>query len=249
MKKRFKWSLALFLVLVSLLPGIVRAQDNLETLQLVLIKNFGYGGFGKIQGNFTLKISDPPDDMESAVFYIDDELVANREAEPYLYKFHTSEFPDGEHRMYAEGFLRNGDVLESNTITKVFLSSDQAWNETQNLIGPILIGTAILTLLGVGVPVLFSRNKKFVLGKYGPAGGAVCRRCGLPFSRSIFSPNLAIGKLVRCPHCRRISVLPRESQTRLREAEAKFTTLDGSGIPAVEADDLNKLLEESRFED
>jgi hypothetical protein len=112
-----------------------------------------------------------------------------------------------------------------------------------------LIATAVLSILGVGIPLLFSRNKEFILGKYSPAGGVVCPRCGLPFSRSILSPNLLAGKLVRCPHCGKISILARASQNRLNEAEAKFTNKDTTGISGSESKDLNKLIDDSRFED
>lgn len=151
--------------------------------------------------------------------------------------------------MFAEGVLSDGTILESNHISKIFLSSDQAFGETQQIIGPILIGTALLTLLGVGVPLLANRNKVFVLGKYGPAGGVVCPRCELPFSRSVLSPNLLVGKLVRCPHCGKITISPRASNTRLQEAESRYTRIDEPGMAHPGKDDLHKLLDDSRFED
>jgi hypothetical protein len=249
MTKRFGLLLTIVFIVSLFLPTVVRAQEEGDKLQLTLIRNFGYGGFGKIQGNFTLRINEPPGELKSVLFYVDDAVVAIKNDAPFIYKFHTSEYSDGEHHMYAEGVLQDGKTLESNRLTKVFLSSDQAWSETQNLIGPILIGTAVLTLLGVGIPVLFGRKKTFVLGSYGPAGGAICPRCELPFSRSFFSPNLVYGKLVRCPHCGKISIQPRASRGKLQEAESRFSTLDGSGISAGEASDLRKLIEESRFED
>ena len=143
----------------------------------------------------------------------------------------------------------SGTILESNHISKEFLSSDQAWGETQQIIGPLLIGTAVLSLLGVGIPLLVNRNKVFVLGKYGPAGGVVCTRCELPFSRSVFSPNLLAGKLVRCPHCGKISILPRASSARLQEAESRYTRKDEPGMIHPGKEDLQKQIDESRFED
>lgn len=236
-------------VIVLFIPmAAVSAQEGPQ-LQLGLIRNFGYGGLGKIQGSFTLKVANPPDGLSEVRFYLDGELLEIVETEPFSYKFHTSAFEDGEHGMFAEGILADGSVLESNHVSKVFLSSDQAWGETQGMIAPVLIGTAVLTILGAGIPLLMGKNKEFVLGKYGPAGGVVCPRCELPFSRSMFSPNLMVGKLVRCPHCGKISILPRASSSRLQEAESRYTQLDEPGLIPPGKDGLQKQIDESRFED
>ena len=234
---------------ILLIPVTTFAAQDGERLQLGLIKNFGYGGLGKIQGNFTMKISKPPAGLSEVRFYMDGVLLETVNAEPFNYKFHTSSFADGEREMYADGTLSDGTILDSNRISKVFLSSDQAWGETQNLIGPILIGTAVLTLLGVGIPLLMGKNKSFMLGKYGSAGGVVCPRCQLPFSRSVFSPNLVVGKLVRCPHCGKISILPRTSNDLLQEAESRYTQKDDPGKIHPGKGDLQKQLDDSRFED
>ncbi len=176
----------LMTLLILLLPASVYAQESQPDLNLYLIRNFGYGGFGKIQGNFTLEIRDPLVELDKIEFFLDGELMATILQDPYEYKFHTSSFPDGEHVLSAAGTLVDGTLLESNRITKTFLSSGQAWSETQGLVVPILLFAAGLTILGLGIPVLLSRKKDFVLGKYGPAGGAVCPRCDLPFSRFFF---------------------------------------------------------------
>jgi len=252
-EKKYGSVLLIVGMLIIATTGAAAAQGDVETLQLGLSRDYGYGGLGKIQGNFSLKIINPPTDLERIEYYFDSELIATMDEEPFRYKFHTNDFSSGDHSMSAVGYLENGEILESNQITKEFLSSEQARGETQKLIGPILIGTAVLAILGVGIPFLFSRNKEFILGKYGPAGGVVCTRCGLPFSRSILSPNLLAGKLVSCPHCGKISILARASQDRLNEAEAKFTNKvtnkDTTGISVVENKDLSKLIDDSRFED
>jgi len=247
MKKKNLFLIAVAVIL--LIPVTAVAAQDGPQLNLGLIRNFGYGGLGKIQGNFTMKISDPPAGLSEVRFYMDGELLEVVDSEPFQYKFHTSSFDNGEREMYAEGTLADGTFLESNHISKVFLSSDQAWGETQQLVGPILIGTAVLTLIGVGVPLLANKNKVFVLGKYGPGGGVVCPRCELPFSRSVFSPNLLAGKLVRCPHCGKISILPRASSSHLKEAESRYTRIDEPGMIHPEKGDLQKQLDESRFED
>lgn len=249
MKQKIALLIMIVVVLTVFFPTTAYAQEDGDSLQLSLTRNFGYGGLGKIQGNFTLKIVNPPAEVDLVEFYLDGKLITMIESEPFSYKFHTSEFSEGEHKMSAIGYLDNGETIESNRITKVFLSSDQAWGETQNIIFPLLVGTAALSLLGLGIPLLFTRNREFVLGKYGPTGGAVCPRCKLPFSRLFLSPNLLVGKLVRCPHCGKISVLPQASQAKLQEAEARFKGKDMSTVLPAKSSDLKMLIDDSRFED
>lgn len=238
----------LMAILLLLLPTGALAQQSQPGLQLGLIRNFGYGGLGKIQGRFTLRINEPPPLLETVEFYFDDKLISASQGSPYEFKFHTSNFQDGEHVFSAVGYLKDGTRVESSRITKVFLSSEQAWTDTQGLLVPLLLFTGILTVLGIAVPVLASRKKEFVLGKYSPAGGVVCPRCELPFSRSVLGPNLLVGKLVRCPHCKKISLRPRASLSQLQEAENKFRN-NQPGMVTHTDQDYRKLLDESRYED
>ncbi len=245
-RQRFFFLLTLLILLV---PDSAYAQESQPGFHLSLIRNFGYGGLGEIQGNFTLKIRDPLTELDKVEFYLDDDLLTTILQEPYEYKFHTSNFTDGEHTFYAVGNLIDGTQVESNQITKIFLSSDQAWSEAQGLIVPILLFTAGLTVLGLGIPMLLSRKNDFVLGEYGPAGGAVCPRCDLPFSRFFLSPNLLAGKLVRCPHCGKISIRARASQDQIQEAEKKYKNEEPSRVKELDDQGYQKLLDESRFED
>lgn len=247
--KRIFWPRVFAAMMVLLAPVMttLAAQEH-EGLQLRLDRNFGYGGFGKIQGRFTLRIQDAPDGLAEVRFYLDGELVETDQEEPFEFKFHTSEFSEGMRVMQAIGLRDDGSSLESNRISKEFLSSEQAWSETEGILVPLLLGVGILTLLGAGLPVLTLNQKNFVPGKYGPAGGVVCPRCGLPFSRSVLSPNLLVGKLVRCPHCGKTSVLPRSSREALREAEERYQVKDGM-TPVQSGGDLSTQIEESRYED
>ena len=248
MKKRIYIVLSLCLLL-SLIPGAAHAGQESPPLHLGLVRNFGYGGVGKIQGSFTLKIVEPPAGLAKVSFYLDGVLLEEVQEEPFRVKFHTSEYESGEHSMTATGTLVDGTILESNRITKTFLSSDQAWSETQGIILPLLLGVGALTLIGIGAPFLLGRKKEFVLGKYGPAGGAVCPRCGLPFSRTYLAPNLMVGKLVRCPHCGKVSILPMASRAQLSEAEQRYEGAESAGPISEGKDDLRKIIDESRFED
>ncbi len=248
MKKRY-WLTCLVMLsfLLAAVTNVSAAQDEV-VLHLRLIRNFGYGGFGQIQGRFTLKVQEAPEGLEEVEFYVDGERVATITEAPFEFKFHTSEFADGLRVLSAIGVLADGSVVESNRISKEFLSSEQAWSETEGMLVPLLIIVGLLTLVGVAVPLIVSNQKDFALGKYGPAGGVVCPRCLLPFSRSIMSPNLVAGKLVRCPHCGKVSVLARSSPADLRDAEERYLQKDGT-TPVQSGEDLLKQIEDSRFED
>ena len=114
MRKNKKVLIFLLAILILLLPTETLAQESQPSLQLGLKRDFGYGGLGKIQGRFTLKINDPPDQLETVEFYLDDELISTSQELPYEFKFHTSNFQDGEHVLSAVGYLRDGTRAESS---------------------------------------------------------------------------------------------------------------------------------------
>jgi hypothetical protein len=248
MRKRIGMILAICLAAL-LLTSRGFAQDGSGGLQLGLTRDFGYGGIGEIQGSFSLKIIDPPPGLERVEFFLDSAMVHQSSGEPFIYKFSTGDFADGRHTMSAVGYLSDGTSLESNRISKTFLSSEDAWSLTRGIIAPLLIAVAALTLLGIGLPLLFSRSKEFILGKYGPAGGAVCPRCQLPFSRFPLAPNLLAGKLVRCPHCGKVSLQARASLSSLKEAEARYLGGDHLKEPGSAEEDLKREIDDSRFEE
>lgn len=103
--------------------------------------------------------------------------------------------------------------------------------------------------LAAAIWLLATRTSAAGPSTYGLEGGAVCPKCGLPFSRSVFGLNLLVGKLSRCPHCGKWSVVGRASPDELAAAEAK---LRGEAQPAPPAADaatqLHKRIEESRYE-
>lgn len=245
--KKFAALLISSIILVASSVSALAAQGE-PVLQLSLVRNFGYGGFTKIQGDFTLKVSSPPADLQEVSFFIDDQLLAVDSSSPFQAKFQTADFLPGEHRLTARGTLESGGAVDSNAITKIFLSSSDAWAETSGILVPLLVGTGLLTIAGLGLPLLLSRKKEFVLGQYGAAGGAICPRCKLPFSRSVLAPNLAVGKLVRCPHCGKVSVLARASRAQLEEAERRYADTQGTATLRAKEQDRQKLLDDSRFE-
>ncbi len=226
------------------------AQEIEETLVLDFNRDFGYGGFGgDIQGRFSLKVS-APDDIVRVEYYLDGGLVFEGSEPPFKWQFNTASYPDGRHSFSAVGYTADGAEVQAEPFTRIFLSSESAWNKTSGMVVPILVIVGIATLGGVVVPLLFGRKKVHTPGVYGVAGGAICPRCTFPFSRSVFSPHMLVGKLVRCPHCVKLAILPRSSAAALADAEDRLAAESEATIDVPsEAEKLQRMIDESRFEE
>jgi hypothetical protein len=226
----------------------VFAQED-QPLVLNFNRDFGYGGFGgEIQGRFSLKV-DSPDDLVRAEYYLDGELVFEGEEPPFKWQFNTENFPDGRHTFSAVGYLKDGRIIRSTEFTRIFISADDAWGKTGDLIIPILVIVGGATVLGVLGPVLLGRKKKHTPGVYSMAGGAICPRCTFPYSRNVLSPNLLVGKLERCPHCGKWAIVPRASVENLLDAEERFAVESQGTIETIsEEEKLRQMIDDSRFE-
>jgi len=245
-------SISSLIVIVLLSTGLfgTRYVDSDPPIDLRLTRNFGYGGLGKIQGRFTLKVSNPDSDFVEVDFFLDDELIGTSKTIPFQISFHTDDFPPGQHSFSARAKVSDGTDLDSVVIIKTILSSEEAWQEAGRMVLPIIVLVFGLTAAGTLIPFLLNRKKDFQPGKYGPAGGAVCPRCELPYSRPYLAPNLLVGKLVRCPHCGKISVQPAAGRQQLDEAETRYRQRQQEGIKQqTPEDDLRELVENSRFEE
>ncbi len=248
MKKHFALTLALVILLALTLTAPALAQDTLPELKIRLNRDFGYGGFGNdIQGLFTIKASGP-DGLIQVEFYLDETLLATDIDAPFKIQFNTDSFDLGIHQISAVGLLANGTELRSNEITAKFVSGS---NVLQTM-GPILGIIALVTVVGVVWPMLTGKKGQVgPIGEYGAAGGAVCPRCKFPFSRPWLSPNMVVGKLVRCPHCGRWSIRARASLADLAAAEERLLASHQEGGPiAVDPEDsLKRALDDSRFDE
>jgi hypothetical protein len=206
---------------------------------------------GTIQGRFTLRASGP-ESLVEVRYLIDGQLMEAVTEPPFSYQFHTDNFATGVHEIYALGILDNGDEIRSQSLTLDFISGEEAGGSITRFIVPLVIVIAAISILSALLPSILGRGKdRFVLGEYGPAGGAVCPACKLPYSRLFMSPNLVVGKLSRCPHCGKWTIARRATQAELNQAEARYRQdqEEGQARPADAADDLRRQLEESRFED
>jgi len=231
-------------------PLPAAAQDGGEVPSLRLRRDFGYSAGVEMQGKFTLILRDS-ESWQRVEFFVDQELVYSDVDAPFEYTFRTEEFGLGAHAIHAAATTPDGVVVESATITREFVTAEQGWKVAGKIALPILGFSLPVTLFGVGGPMLLGgKQKRFELGSYGPMGGAVCVRCGFPFSRPFFAPNLLVGKLVRCPHCGKVAVRPAAAAAALSEAEGRFRARGQSGVFSGESDEdaLRRCIEDSRYE-
>jgi hypothetical protein len=237
-------------LLLLLAVGPVAAGQTEGGLTIEFHRDFGYAAGGEIQGAFSLTI-DGPDGLARVDYYLDDQLLGSATTPPFKISFNTSNFPLGHHAFVAVGMTSSGNELRSASRTVEFVSADAGWQTAGKIVLPILGVVLAITLLGAGVPMLFGRKTTFHLGEYGAAGGAVCSRCSMPFSRHWMAPNMVFGRLERCPHCGKWAIVTASSSAALRQAEARWQadSQQGELKPESECDHLKELVDDSRYED
>ena len=235
------------ILVVCLFPVSALAQS--EELDLRLTRDFGYGAGGQIQGKFSLRVGGP-DDIVQVDFIMDDVVTHTTIEPPFRFQFDTDDYPPGVHTMTAIGYKADGTAVNGPEFVRQFLSADDAKSSTMKIIVPLLIIVGIATLVGALAPILMMRGKEFKPGNYGAAGGAVCPRCTFPYSRNVLAPNLLVGKLQRCPHCGKWSIVARASKQNLNDAEMRWSREGTSSVEAPsEEDKKQQLLDDSRYED
>jgi hypothetical protein len=251
MQKLRKEFISLLLVVALLFPGIATAQSEEETLSLRVTKIFGFRVGNRLQGRFRLSL-DGPEDLDRVEFYMDDVVIHEDQEAPFKFEFDTGEVSPGEHTLKAIGYTKGGKSIPSQIGTYEILTPDEAFGNLQKFVLPILIGVVVLlAVAGIFSSIITRRRGKQRIGEYGPAGGAVCKRCGLPFSRHVLSPNLLVGKLERCPNCGAILIVRRGTPMELREAEARLKAELQKNQMEPEPDEeerLRRLIDDSRFE-
>jgi hypothetical protein len=246
--KRTRFTLLGLLLALNIVT--ITAQKSDASLQLTVEKNFGFSMGGRIQGKFTLKIGGP-ENLTQVEFLIDDVVVSTDREPPFRYSFNTGEYDLGVHRISGVGYTATGEVLRSPVRRYEFVSIEEGLRGGAGIVLPILIGIGALAILViVGTMLLGRREGKPRIGEYGAAGGALCPRCGLPYSRHVLSPNLLIGKLERCPHCGKWAIVRRASRVALEKAEAQLVVDEARGGLDLESeeDKLRRMIEDSRFE-
>lgn len=240
--------LAIGLFLVLLAWG--RSQAEASELRLRLSKDFGYQAGGTIQGSFTLTASGP-EDLSRVVFIIDGNVMGVDDEAPFQWEFSTSEYDLGDHEIFARGMTSSGLELTTAGRRLHFISPEMVLQEVMKILIPISATLVLITVAGLCITIYAGREKKRRdVGDYGMAGGAICRGCGLPFSRNMLSLNLLVGKLEKCPHCGNWSIVGRATRSELADAEQRFLRESQEGQLKFEdeSDRLYRLIEESRFE-
>jgi DNA-directed RNA polymerase subunit RPC12/RpoP len=246
----------LILAVLLLLPIRALAQDEPE-LRLRMSRDMGYSsGTGRIEGTFSLKASGP-DDLLKVVFLIDGQTMGEDGEAPFSLRFNTGSYALGVHTLSATGTTRDGRVLNSQEIRVEFVPAEEGLKTAGRIAIPILGITFGIMLLGYVLPMIIGRGKKSSLPlgaprRYGIMGGAICPKCGRPFSMTLLGLNLVAGRLERCPHCGKFSLVRRASPQMLRQAELDELQM-ATAQPAVselsEQEHLRKELENSRYDE
>jgi len=245
-------SLLLLLLLSLLVPIPAYAQEEEGSITLNVRRIFGFRFMNRIQGRYSFSV-DGPDNLEKVEILMDGEVVYELMGSPFKVEFSTAEFAPGVHSFRAIGYTQDGKVLQSEKGEYTVLSAEEAQEGLGKYFLPIIIGIIVLiAVAGMFSGLITGRRGKYRIGEYGPAGGAVCKHCGFPFSRHVLSPNLVVGKLERCPNCGAVAIVRRGSPVELQEAEQRLlASLQGVQNDHVETekDRLKRMIDDSRYED
>jgi hypothetical protein len=238
--------LIVVLTLLAFTPASAQGED--PALVLSLNRDFGYGGLdSSIEGLFTVGVSNPAG-LSRVEFYLDEVLMATVDTEPFRFQFSTSNYAPGVHTLYALGYTAEGVLQHSNEITRTFLTKEQSQGAVVGLILPVVGGVLLVMALGVLIPTLLGRKARFT-GSYGMLGGTVCPKCDLPFSYNFLAPNMLVGKLQRCPHCGRWSLVRRASAADLAAAEELWRSeKNRASSPADEKERARRQIDDSRYD-
>jgi len=255
MKKIFSF-LVISCLLTIISTSFAHAQST-DQLQLGLSRDFGYGGFGNdIQGLFSMKIKNPPQNLVSVEFLIDTTLVGTDAESPFAVQFNTDSYSLGEHSLHAVGTTSDGNLIDSNTILSQFVAAGAGTETILKFVLPILGLVFIMVIVSFVLPLIFSKGKLSALPlgtprKYGIGGGAICPKCNRPFPIRLWWINLGLNKIDRCPHCGKWSFVRPRSVSELRAAEEAELSQAQTG-PTIggetEAEKMKKELDDSRYQ-
>jgi hypothetical protein len=243
---------AMIVILVTLLFAQA-VYSQTEELSLRMSRDFGYGGFNNdIQGLFSMKVTGPGD-LEKVVFYIDSTVIGEVTQAPFNLQFNTDNYPLGQHTMSAVGFSSSGQQYYSNKITSIFVAASVGNKAGLQIIVPVLVIVFGAILLSFVIPLITGRgkNQNLPLGaerKYG-TGGGICPKCHRPFALPLFSLNLGLSKLARCPYCGKWSGVRIQSLAKLREAEQAELEWGKANVQEeTEEEKLRKEIDDSKFQ-
>jgi DNA-directed RNA polymerase subunit RPC12/RpoP len=254
--KKFLSAILFFFILIIATKTYASAQSTGE-LELGLSRDFGYGGFNNdIQGLFTMKINNPPENLAKVVFFIDYTSMGEDTQTPFSLQFNTDSYSLGDHTLSAIGYTTDGGEINSNKIQVQFVPASSATGTIVKIVVPIFGLILIMMIISFAVPLILNKGKlsSLPLGsqrKYGIGGGAICPKCGRPFPLRLWWLNLGVNKFDRCPYCGKWSFVRPRSVADLRTAEAAELNQVESENPITgetETDKIKKELDDSRYQ-
>jgi hypothetical protein len=245
--------LAILVVVAAAFPVFAQSELN-----LTVHKTFGYNAGSKIRGTFEMRASGPTD-LASVTFWIDDRMVGEVNAPPFVIQFKTSVYANGWHDLRAVGMTAGGQSIGSPSRRFEFLSADQETAGIQSIIIPMIGLVGAIVLVGMGVTFFSARGKSkssVPLGQhreYGILGGTICPRCQRPFPLHWWSVNVSlVGRYDRCENCGKWSLVHHRPADELAQAEAAEARMDLAQLPQQPSspeDELRQRLDESRYTD
>lgn len=244
---------ALLSVLAFLSSSVALAQS--DELTLYVRRNFGYGGGSQIQGNFRLEVEGPAN-LVSVTYKIDGAVLATSVEPPFRVNFETDAYPIGWHTLTAVGETADGRTLVSNERRFEFVPAGVGLAAGGRIAGAVFAGVAVVFLIVMAVQALVLRRgpqASLPLGarrNYGLLGGAVCPKCGRPFPLHLWGLNAIAGKLDRCDHCGKWSLVHRASPEALAAAEVAELVQARPAVPITELspqERLRRQLDETRY--
>ncbi len=246
--RRFGWlTLFVLLLILSLLTGKgVAGQESEPSVIIEVDRQVGFALGSRIQGTFLVSAYGPAE-LARVEFLVDGQLLGEDPSAPFEIRLQTSTYSAGTHTLSAVGFLDDGQILESNTLRREFVSGN--WVIVVLVI--VIVSIVAVRLL----PAFISSRQESGSDEsrgYGYLGGAVCQRCRRPFGLNFWSPRLLVGRLQRCPHCGKWQLARRASIESLVEAERKQKEFRGTKDrieTGLDEERFSQMLEDSRFED
>jgi len=254
--KKLLSALLIFAVLILLTIMNAAAQSTSE-LELGLSRDFGYAGFGNdIQGLFSMRIKNPPDNLTRVVFFIDATTLGEDTQSPFSLQFNTDSYSLGAHNLSAIGFTSDGQEINSNNIPVEFVPATSATDMIAKIVLPIFGLILLITLVSLILPLILNKGKlsSLPLGtqrNYGIGGGAICPKCSRPFPLRLWWINIGFNKVDRCPYCGKWSFVRSRSLADLRsaeDAELALAQAENTITGESESDKLNKDLDDSRYQ-
>lgn len=238
----FKRSILLALLLLAVLAVPVLAQADEFVLDVQ--RTFGYGLGSNIQGNFRLSITVNSDKVAAVTFLLDEKPLAPAVTQsPFQIDIVTDNYALGWHEFSAEVKTLDGRTVRTPNRRFNFVAPSEAMGTVLPIIGVVLGITAV----GIFLQFTMTKSKKPAPGEarsYGFAGGTICPKCGRPFARHAFAPNMLLGKLDRCDNCGKWSIVRAMPIEVLRAAErAELEAVEGERPQVAEKTEEEKMRE------